>query len=81
MFIETFKPTCEDPWNIIRLVLCWPENDSPSRGSQRYEQGGIQADLRQAPDRKRKMYYSVRFLDNIGNIELKSILRTKNLRL
>ena len=44
-------------------------------------QGGTQADLRQAPDRKREMYYSVRFLDNIGNIELKSILSIKNLKL
>jgi len=41
----------------------------------------MQADLRQAPDRKREMYYSVRFLDNIGNIELKSILSIKNLKL
>jgi hypothetical protein len=39
----------------------------------------MQADLQQAPDRKREMYYSVRFLDNIGNIELKSNLRIKNL--
>jgi hypothetical protein len=55
------------------------ENGPPSRGSQRHEQGGMQADLRQAPDRKREMYYSVRFLDNIGIFELNSILRIKKL--
>ncbi len=55
-------------------------NDSPSCGSQRHEQGGIQADLRQPLDRKGDMYLSVRFLDKIGNIELKSVLRIKSLR-
>jgi hypothetical protein len=49
------------------------ESDSLSCGSRPHEQGGTQADLRQPLDRKSEMYYSVRFLDNIGNIELKSI--------
>ena len=71
--------SAEGPWNIVRVVVCGPENGSSSCGSRRHEQGGIQADLRQAPDRAREMYYSVRFLDNIGNFKLKSILRIKSL--